>query len=445
MEINRTSLRSIVILGILCLLAGSCNKSVTKKSGKQGSESVNWQLREKVFIELVNPNLDEETGFENWRRSYFDKHELISPDYSDMDVSWKSMQDSNSFTGGSDSQSKIKTKAEYELSYMFAELQKDKRMKKILTYDREAKIISQTDYEKAVKFGYVYADNHKIGQKKHYDLKSGGIYTRVYEYDSTDMLIRVSTDFEKEPEIKTGSGRLPMDELNRMLWTWENNHRITFRYDSLGNLIEKILWYSDGSVNVKNIFRYDYKGNIVNVSSFAPKNNNVRRVTDINLKEHEIEETRFADNDSLLNWIFYFFDDKYNLIKKEVFGKRGDLLWSVSNSFDSAGYQVEGRLWWKANVKGNDSIITKRIGKKYSLEHKLIEKDDYVEEQLVNKYVLSYDDKGFVKMEQYLDGNNQLIWQNSYEYDSKGNVESITKYDNLREPVKRYEFVYEYY
>ena len=220
--------------------------------------------------------------------------------------------------------------------------------------------------------------------------------------------------------------------------------RYTMTFNTMGNLVEKVFYESDGTINWKIVFNYDAKG----------------------MKTHK---NTLKGDGSLSEKEVYSYDSNGAMVKKEVYGSDGSFSEKEIYSYDSNGAMVKKEIYRSDNsisekevyIYDSQNRLTKReiysghdvlyetINYEYDSKSKLIKKTPFLTDEgnmifgpyapaqirasqlninLSNReYLYSYDSKGNVTKETDRSGNTVLSETvYAYKYDSKKNWISKT-------------------
>jgi hypothetical protein len=180
----------------------------------------------------------------------------------------------------------------------------------------------------------------------------------------------------------------------RLLLDLDSLFNYTYQYDRLNNLTEHNSYKSDGSLDSKDIYKYD--------------NNN--------LTEHN----SYKSDGSLDSKNIYKYDDKGNQVEINYYKADGALFGKSLRQFDAMGNKKE-----ENNYNPNGEWI-KKIIYNYNEMGNLIEEDETQEYnkgelRFTSKY--SYDKKNnLIDEKSYINGELNNSCSSTYKYDEKGNI-----------------------
>ena len=180
----------------------------------------------------------------------------------------------------------------------------------------------------------------------------------------------------------------------------ENNSRQTFIYNDKGNIIEQKEYDSEGSLKSQTTYNYDDKGREVEsliTLSFQGINGSAElRITkEYDQKGNIIEEKNYNNHNKLSSKGIYTYDERGNKIK-EIF-----------INLDS-----------KKPEEKNIYIYDKNNNK--------IEVQEYISENLSEKTIIKYDEKGNILEKDLIDFNKNMSFKIIYKNDKIGNsIEQI--------------------
>src|SRR5574343_171559 len=217
-----------------------------------------------------------------------------------------------------------------------------------------------------------------------------------------------------------------------------------YDFDLSGNLIVKEYLNSDGSLNSKDITKYDDLGNKIDWSFYDTNgtlyskfiysyDSNKNLIQDNNLDRYgDIELKRI-----------YKYDDNGNEIEVNSYGSNGGLTSKLSTEYDENENKINVSQFEKNGLIRFKSVY-KYNKKGNKLEELKIEYDNYG--ALVNKNVTQFNDQGDIFETNSYDflGNLKDNFIQKYEYDKKGNWVKCTLFKN-KQVKSIYERNYEYY
>lgn len=165
-------------------------------------------------------------------------------------------------------------------------------------------------------------------------------------------------------------------------------------FDDKGNIVEKNIYGSDGSLTQKTIYKYDENNNKIEVSDYAG---------DGSLTQKQIY--KYAGNRNMMEYNMY----QEGKLKQKFTYKRD----SNGNSLEETEYGEDGKLGWKSVNKY-----------KYDRNGNMIEKNYYsIDGKYTGKQTYKYDsDNNKIGCNSYEADGRLSDWKESYKYDGNGNM-----------------------
>jgi len=192
-----------------------------------------------------------------------------------------------------------------------------------------------------------------------------------------------------------------------------------FKYDEKGNMTELSSYTSDGKLVSTIKTSYDANGAVTSEQTILG-NGNVELTSTIksDAKGNRIEQQDVRSNatTNLFNYnYFYVYDEKGQLLERTAFRGNNTLAFKYIFKYDAAGNKIE---WTQG---GSDGSIVGKVLYKYDDKNNLTEE-------------IVYDSKGEVKS----------TFTYTYEFDKKGNWKSRTKLqDNKAIEIKERQIIYD--
>lgn len=229
-------------------------------------------------------------------------------------------------------------------------------------------------------------------------------------------------------------------------------------FDRNGNKKEQIRYTSLGEIEVKYVYKYDSKGNVVSLENFDGSGNVVtRRVSKYDKNGNEIQRTVYDNQHHGANEAYFTYDKNNNLIETKNYSAKGELLADITmkyqNDLPVNAVTKDGKGNVKEEINSSyDSagrlIMERRIsqGKGYDINYKYDGNGNLVE--MTNpQYHRFYD----------YDKNNNLIedkmfmvngprqFRVRFTYLPNGLQKEEIRYANNDKPAFYGEYKYEYY
>jgi hypothetical protein len=164
----------------------------------------------------------------------------------------------------------------------------------------------------------------------------------VYRYNDQDQKI--------ETIIKDNSGQV--------------TERLQFKYSSNGNIAEKITLNNFRYVKQRLLYKYDNQGLIVEERTLDGNNDLLGDMFDVAVVKRKygqsqniIEEKRYNSNNTLKSQVW--FDPYEQLLKRQEYNRKQQLLLVVERSYDSFGNILEENTF-KVTLKNKKRVLAER-------------------------------------------------------------------------------------
>lgn len=450
----------LVLLLVCCIIANGC-KNASDNISETKEISINYKLRNKVFEKFAFENNETErfysinSGNEVFLNSERIKVNIFS--FRDLDIK----------------KSKIKSIEEMEYKFIFGKQEESGGKKYLIKYNKSGKSIEDNKFDIAHDIEYEY---YPAGIK--YEYESDSIINNIYlfnpnnkplnviryDYDDSFNLVTKAKEniyIEKIPEIniykyskrrKRGFVRPTPHGMYIFLKgkifnnTFKNDiidtdFNFSYRYDKSGKKIEKIEWFKSGSIQKKEMYSYDSLGNIkeVNYFDWNDKNNKVDKIKYITFLQNKFDIIDYDPDGKIYNKTVYKFDDNFNLIEVSESHQSGIIDLKILYNYNYKGMETE-RLFYKGQH------LDRKIISVYNERDQLINKNIFSNDStIVYKIKYLYNDIGLVSEELILNTKDEQLNKILFKYNEKNNIQELTEYDNLNEPIKLTSFIYEYY
>lgn len=272
----------------------------------------------------------------------------------------------------------------------------------------KVKSYSEIHYEAFEEFGEIKKRKKLYGFNYDFDL-SGNLI--VKEYLNSDGSLN-SKDITKYDDLG-----------NKIDWSFYDTNgtlysKFIYSYDSNKNLIQDNNLDRYGDIELKRIYKYDDLGNLIVIDKYDVTGKMFsKELIKYDSNGNEIEVNSYGSNGGLTSKLSTEYDENENKINVSQFEKNG---------------LIRFKSVYKYNKKGN------------KLEELKIEYDNYG--ALVNKNVTQFNDQGDIFETNSYDflGNLKDNFIQKYEYDKKGNWVKCTLFKN-KQVKSIYERNYEYY
>jgi hypothetical protein len=208
------------------------------------------------------------------------------------------------------------------------------------------------------------------------------------------------------------------DEPNFDGWAPLNKRKMV--YNDLGLVVEDCYYHYNGTIERKQINKYDTQGNI-------------------------IESYEYNSKGDLSQKTIYKYDTQGNVLEKSNYNSEGNITKKIIyNDLESVCYSYGYR-------KG---MAEKDFYEKYNKKHNIIKREEYAhydrKDSLCTKYTYRYDDREKLIEECHYSykgcyGNtSDSEIKNSFIYDDKGNLtKKICEYQHREKEIKTYEYKYD--
>ena len=238
----------------------------------------------------------------------------------------------------------------------------------------------------------------------------------IYSYDFKNNLI--------EDILYNSNGSV----IDRWTYTYDSNNylieriiynsngsveeRLTILYDSNNNPIERIRYLSDGSIWFRDTYTYD-------------SNNNL------------IELIEYNSSGSISGRRTYSYNSNNNLIEQIMYGSDGSIYFRTTYSYDSNNNRIEQITY------NSSGIVSRRWTYSYDSNNNLIEQISYDSSgSVIDRTTYSYDSKNN-RTERILFRSDGSIFRNSYTYDSNNNLIEQIWYDSNGSISRRWTYSYD--
>jgi YD repeat-containing protein len=145
------------------------------------------------------------------------------------------------------------------------------------------------------------------------------------------------------------------------------NAKGTYKYDDKGNMIE-VTHFRDGKLSSKDTYEFDNKEYEVNSKSYLPDGSlESRGKNKYDEKGNKIEEIYFQANGKLDTKYTSKFDEKGNVIETNGYNSNGGLTTKTSHRYDEKGNEIEMIYF---NAETNTRMIRSF---KYDVDGKIVE------------------------------------------------------------------------
>lgn len=224
----------------------------------------------------------------------------------------------------------------------------------------------------------------------------------------------------------------------------DNNYgNVLIKYNRNGDWIEYRSFTSEGNKSWSELPRFDKKGNMTLRNDYSYTNYDstlVRRYESrFDRKGNLIESIRYNGKDSITHKYFNKYDSKGNLIESFTYNSTDSLLRKTISIYDENNNLMDVNSF----IAPKKHSITKF---KYNNNSKQSEKHIYNSDNLLEtKTLYEYNNMGHWKEVRIYNSNDELIENNSfdYEYDEKGNwVKKIEFKNNIATRIIERQILY---
>ena len=175
-------------------------------------------------------------------------------------------------------------------------------------------------------------------------------------------------------------------------------YEITFKYDSLSNLIEDYKYNERGELKEKNIYKNDAKGNKIEKNNFK-----VKVIYNYDDMGNMIEESTYSSSGNLRKKYIYKYDDKGNKIEGILYDSKGNLESKFTYKYDKDNNVIEGKEY-----DMNNNIIEPIYRFKYEFENN--EKGNWIKKIMFSNGSQNYSEMGHLIDDSNDSSSDNLIY-----------------------------------
>ena len=229
-------------------------------------------------------------------------------------------------------------------------------------------------------------------------------------------------------------------------------------FDRNGNKKEQIRYTSLGKIEVKYVYKYDSKGNVVSLENFDGSGNVVtRRVSKYDKSGNEIQRTVYDNQHHGANEAYFTYDKNNNLIETKNYSAKNELLADITlkyqNDLPVNAVTKDGKGNVKEEINSSyDSagrlIMEKRIsqGKGYDINYKYDGNGNLIEMSNPQYHrFYDYDKNNNLIEDKMFMTNGPRQFRVRFTYLQNGLQKEEIRYDNSDKPAFYGEYKYEYY
>lgn len=303
-------------------------------------------------------------------------------------------------------------------------------------------------------------------------LKEYNLYGKVKTIKQTDYTVVIIAG-ALEKGSKKGTSAVRTFDRNGNLVDYHHPESFDFlgwgyKYDSDNNLIEKYAYYSDNTLQWKEVYVYDDKNKLLEIQKYDMEGEMYEKtIKEYNLKDLLIKETCydidiemiitsltlyfynemsfltdkkvFDGNMNLKNYYEYLYNNENELLAEGFFDKNGNLL-----NIESFEYHTNGMIAKKEMVNHKDKTVIKYNESGNHIETKLYDIDDNLEIHSIFKHDNYNNLISFIR---YWRVDNEMKLENNethdYVFDSKGNwIKRVSFYNNKPNEISIREITY---
>ena len=204
----------------------------------------------------------------------------------------------------------------------------------------------------------------------------------------------------------------------------ENNSRQTFIYNDKGNIIEQKEYDSEGSLKSQTTYNYDDNGNKIEENTFGgyQTQKTTYKYDDKGREAESLITLSFQGINGCAELrITKEYDQKGNIIEEKNYNNHNKLSSKGIYTYDERGNKIKEifiNLDSKKPEEKNIYIYDKNNNK--------IEVQEYISENLSEKTIIKYDEKGNILEKDLIDFNKNMSFKIIYKNDKIGNsIEQI--------------------
>lgn len=291
---------------------------------------------------------------------------------------------------------------------------------------------------------YKYNSSGKMTEKQCVEKPCGEIFEGMYfnnvlieKYEYDDM-----GNITEEKYYDEGSGLLI---------------KITRKFDSMGNIIEELLFES-ATIVVKTLKKYDTTGNVLDETKYKGKDYEQRTWT-YDAKGKEIEQTHYYNTntdtfkfttkrDEYGNAVEYRSTADYNPVsytfyKYDKDGKILEAAYSGSTDYEKHSYQYDtiGRVIFREIYNQNSWLTSSKTNIEYDTAGSRTEVTTTANSYYA-KSIDKYNSNDQITEDASYNREGALISKTLYTYDAYSNPVGIIEYNESEAPVSKTEYVY---
>jgi hypothetical protein len=247
-------------------------------------------------------------------------------------------------------------------------------------------------------FAFFYSSEYILCDKEDYGVsekvKGGYKECIIFSYNYKD--------FKLDTNSKHISSCINYDNQGRKLeqWLFSGNSIFLverYKYSEKSDTIEVVSYHVKGIIISKNVFIYDFKGNLK--ESIYINKNGVDEKNIYKYKENGtiIEKNEYNAEDKIKSKTIYNYDINEKLIEELYYNGNDSIHNKFNILYDDQGNQtriLQPKEKKEPGLKGLIIIIPSKYFYKYDKKSNLIEMSAYENDKLIIKYLYKYDDFG---------------------------------------------------
>jgi hypothetical protein len=213
-------------------------------------------------------------------------------------------------------------------------------------------------------------------------------------------------------------------------------------YDSSGNIVKQMFFFSDGTLSMQYDFHYDedrlvkqniyddqhniiylYKfvydemGNMCEKTMLDPDGQIVSRIVSCYDENKEIEQVRYNSQGESVNKQLFYYDESDNLVKKDLYGGTDKIVSTYLYDYDQFGNKIEESLLRAGEYLDYLHVFT------YDEAHNVVKEEYYGKERELTGYLICfYDDENRMVKKCMFDQDSNVIQNNIFEYNVDGQL-----------------------
>ena len=208
-----------------------------------------------------------------------------------------------------------------------------------------------------------------------------------------------------------------------------------YNFNPKGDVIENVIYDSDGSLISKILYKYDLLGNMIEKASYHSffSWTDCRILYKYDSQGNMIEGADYDSSGSLECKYLYKYDLQGDLIEETLYDPDGSLRSKTLYKYDLLGHRIEETIY------GSDGLLMRQYIYKYDSQGNIIE-TVCCNYGALSKWICKYNSHNDIVEKVRCNPNTSLKCQYLYKYDSQGNrIEKIEYEGEIMKPTEMIE------